>query len=431
MATCIQIRGLIQAYIDDELNSAERILVEEHLHNCAPCQQEMLALRTVTAYLFETLGPNGLEEDLVPAVMNHLPQMEFSLFSPLIKRFKNATKNSMYKKSKMPTATFLPVVVAVLLVIVAGLIWVNWPSAEQHPSAVLGLVIYNQGENFSGDLTKQTTRPIRISEFLRGGTTLSIGKGSRVLFALRGPSHASVFENSVVQILSNRELHLEKGRIFLDVGRGDRPFVITTPHGSVKALGTSFQVTSQSSGSGVSVVHGQVLVENEKSFAVLTPGSVAAFRGEGTPEVRYDAEVNRYLEEARSVLPDPVAERYFRNYFGTPSLESVTQDKQIFMVDANDRFIHAIILGWLPDPHAEGHTGYHVYVSDNELKPLFKAYVSPEVFQNKKQNSIRIPTPPEVRVQPVSLLHITLMPESKPGTIGTVFTEVSAVGIRQ
>jgi len=101
------------------------------------------------------------------------------------------------------------------------------------------------------------------------------------------------------------------------------------------------------------------------------------------------------------------------------------------MVETQRRPVSALKLNWLPDVNAEGHAGYHVYVSDSALNPLFKAYIAPDVFRDKSRDNLLIEVPEDLQEEAVSLLHITLMPDYKSGQIETSFTEVSAIGIRQ
>ena len=101
------------------------------------------------------------------------------------------------------------------------------------------------------------------------------------------------------------------------------------------------------------------------------------------------------------------------------------------MVETRRRHVSAVKLNWLPDPYAEGHAGYQVYVSDSALNPLFKAYIAPDVFKDKSRDNLLVAVPENLQGEAVSMLHITLMPDFKSGPLETSFTEVSAIGIRQ
>ena len=199
---------------------------------------------------------------------------------------------------------------------------------------------------------------------------------------------------------------------------------------AITVLGTSFEVNTGMQGTEVTVVNGEVLVENETGFALLSRGSYALFGKSGTPEVRKGVPADRCLEMARSVLPDASAERLFLSRFVSQPTESSSVRRQIFMVETQRRAVSAVELRWLPDPYSEGHAGYNIFVSDSALNPLFKATIAREVFQDKTRNSIRITVPPEMQEQADTRLHIDLLPDYTSGGLETSFTEVRAIGVR-
>ena len=428
MASCIQIKSLIQAHIDDELTGSEKLLFEEHLRGCEACMHDMKEARAVTLRMFESLGQDRLRDDFTPQIMAHLPEMEASRQFPALAR---ATGQEHKKNAWFRTVSKLvPVLVPIILLVLAGVLWVNWPEPVSNAAAVTGLVTFSKGPAQAGHISTRDFNPVHAKDVLVAGSLLKTDAGGRLLFGLMGPSHAALYENSFLHIVNDRELFLEQGSIFLDVHRESRQFSIDTRDGTITVMGTSFQVDAGPAGTQVTVVNGQVLVENEKSFALLGRGSQALFKKAGDPEIRKGVKANTYLEQARSVLPDPEAERHFLTRFVSKPPESAEVRKQIFMVDTEQRSVSELELNWLPDPYAEGHAGYHVYVSDSALNPLFKAEIAPGLFQDKSQSSLRIAVPPELREQAVSMLHITLMPDYKSGQLETSFTEVSAIGTR-
>lgn len=429
MASCIQIKSLLQAYLDDELGSGEKLLFEDHLHGCAACRKELERVRAVNVRLFELLGRDRLRDDLVPQIMAHLPEMEGD------KRFftfLSHTSAGMNKKSSWPKAAakMIPVFVPLILLILGGVLWLYWPSVPGEEAAIAGVVTYSKGPAEMGLAADGQFKEVRAKDFVVPDSLMKTGKGGRLLFGLLGPSHATLYENAYLRLVNERKLVLEQGRIFLDVHRESRQFHVTTPHGSITVLGTSFEVNTGIEGTEVTVVNGEVLVENETGFALLSRGSYALFGKSGTPEVRKGVPADRCLELARSVLPDAGAERLFLSRFVSQPTESSPVRRQIFMVETQRRAVSAVELSWLPDPYSEGHAGYNVFVSDSALNPLFKAEIAREVFQDKTRNSIRITVPPELQEQADTRLHIDLLPDYTSGGLETSFTEVRAIGVR-
>lgn len=430
MASCIQIKSLIQAYIDDELGSGEKLLFEEHLRGCGVCRHEMEDARVLTVRMLESLGRDRLRDDLTAQVMAHLPEMEDARLPQGADRHSTTGPKSKERSWFGTASRLVPVLVPIILLVLAGILWLNWPEPLSKGSVVAGLVTYCKGPAQLGHVSTRDFETVRAKDVLVAGTLLKTEQDGRLLFGLMGPSHATLYGNSFLHLVNDRELFLEQGSIFLDVHRESRQFCISTPDGTITVMGTSFQVDAGPAGTQVTVVNGQVLVENEKSFALLTRGSQALFQKAGIPEVRKGVRANRYLEQARSVLPDTDAERHFLADFMKQPADSSEVRKQIFMVDTEQRAISEVELNWLPDPFAEGHAGYHVYVSDGALNPLFKVEIAPKLFQDKTRSSLKIAVPPELQEQAVSMLHITLMPDYKSGRLETSFTEVSAIGTR-
>ncbi len=434
MASCIQIRSLQQAYLDDELTSGEKLQFEEHIRGCAACKSELQHARTVAARLFEVLGRDRLYDDLTPSIMAHLPYRNTTKYSLPV----GPRKASGIKKKKITfmgkAATLIPVFVPLLLLVLAALLWISWPASLSKEAKATGVVTLSQGAAQSGHISGDSFQRIRSKDILVRGTLLKTGPNGRLLFGLLGPTQATLYRDSILQVVNEREVVLEQGRMFIDVNGGPRMFSVDTPHGTVTVMGTSFQVDTKPSETEVTVVRGQVLVENDTSFALLTGGSKGVFHKGDIPRVHHNVPAKRCLEEARSVLPDMGAERYFQSHFAALPATAATSmpvQKQIFMVETRRRAVSAVKLNWFPDTYPEGHTGYHLYISDSALNPLFKAFIAPEVFRDKSRNSLLVAVPAELQQQAVSMLHITLMPDYRSGQVQTSFTEVSAIGIRQ
>lgn len=56
--SCDQIEPLLSAYLDDELDSADRAAVDQHLSGCARCANELNELRGVVAAAGELATPS-------------------------------------------------------------------------------------------------------------------------------------------------------------------------------------------------------------------------------------------------------------------------------------------------------------------------------------------------------------------------------------
>lgn len=80
-----------------------------------------------------------------------------------------------------------------------------------------------------------------------------------------------------------RRIHLLRGGAFFDVVSSKTPFIVDTPAGSVRVLGTQFDVRLQESGGVVTLARGSVAVssEGQSQPTMIKPGQQVAFSPQG------------------------------------------------------------------------------------------------------------------------------------------------------
>lgn len=108
-------------------------------------------------------------------------------------------------------------------------------------------------------LTANAWRPALLLADLRAGAgqwqTHTLADGSRI--TLNGASAVNLHFDS-----RRRTVQLVQGEILVDVARdAARPFVVDTPQGSIRALGTRFTVARQGQATVLSMLESQVLVQ--------------------------------------------------------------------------------------------------------------------------------------------------------------------------
>jgi alpha-L-fucosidase len=91
-------------------------------------------------------------------------------------------------------------------------------------------------------------------------------------FKLGGHTQVAVAKSSVFSVLSDRQIHLRKGAIWLDVEPGRQGFEVLTDHGWVRVTGTSFGVDAGTSRTMVQVSQGRVVVSEYADQAPVTAG---------------------------------------------------------------------------------------------------------------------------------------------------------------
>jgi len=323
----------------------------------------------------------------------------------------------------------IPVVMPGVLFILAGLLWLAWPSVEVENDISIGMVMLSEGGTVTVQPSEKPEEQLSVGYGIQYGDKFTTDAESRLLLGLNGPSHITVFENTLIEIVADREVVLKKGRVFMDIARDARHFRVHTPDGRITVFGTSFQVDIQNTGTEVTVVNGEVMVENENSFVRASRNMQVTFNATREPSLRRNVDTQPYLQEARAVRADAGIEKLFLEKAEREEADSQTiASEQFFIVETGGRHVDAVSLKWTPDPYTTGHAGYTVYVSDNSLQPILKSTILPATFTDKAANELQIAMPDGVHRDKFETLHITIIPELDYGHVETTFTEVAAIG---
>jgi transmembrane sensor len=118
--------------------------------------------------------------------------------------------------------------------------------------------------------------------FTERNTSVIAQKGSRIDYRLPDGSEVKLNADSRISLNkkafpANRNLSLE-GEAFFKVTRGSA-FNVSTVSGTVKVLGTSFNVYSRAGAFRVSCLTGKVMVTSGNSSLTINPGESAELRG--------------------------------------------------------------------------------------------------------------------------------------------------------
>ncbi len=118
-------------------------------------------------------------------------------------------------------------------------------------------------------LTYQTGRGRQTSVMLSDSTRISL-------------NHTSVLRLRQTAPGAERLVHLE-GEAFFQVERTGKPFVVETSVGTVRVLGTAFNVRARTGALEVTVVRGKVAVSSRDSTVTLKAGEIALCRAGERP----------------------------------------------------------------------------------------------------------------------------------------------------
>lgn len=189
---------------------------------------------------------------------------------------------------------------------------------------------------------------------LADGTHLALNARTRVDVSVRG---------------KERRVRLESGEAYFDVARdSSRPFIVSTPAGSVRVTGTRFNVRSDDADPlEVTVLDGSVSVVTDGPGRALVRGDQLSFNGVSTDVRRLASPDDSILwREGRVVfdgVPLRVAVARFASYHGVeitvaPGVETLRLGG-VFKLDDLDEFLRSIAatlpISVLPQPSTGGY----------------------------------------------------------------------------
>ncbi|MBW7864307.1 MAG: FecR domain-containing protein [Candidatus Hydrogenedentes bacterium] len=427
MASCGQIRHIIAAYVDGECRDAERLILERHVEACNACRGELEETRALAATLFETLAPERLQHSIEPVVLAHLPQMDepAAPMHELTQRVKHPEQRTRFLRF----LSWSPAMAAAAMLLLGAMLWFAWPSESLVPPRALGMVLHEEGRPALSSDTEPERRRVSVNDTILAGYRYETGPDAGLLLGLNGPTQIKVFGDTRLRVSSERSVRLESGAAHLEVSPGERYFRVNTPNGKVTVFGTSFAVEILADVTLVTVIHGEVQVENSRAFTILRDGEQARVRADDTVLVATRADVGPLLARAERIKADPAAEKAFLAGGQPSGTPRHFKAERVFVVETQKRPLRAIHFDWKPDGRAGNRAGYDIYVSDNNLKPLFKGRIDPWVFEDGGISTHTFLVPDGPAWTNIGVLHITVMPDFATGNTETNFTEVSATAL--
>jgi hypothetical protein len=230
--SCSDFRVLFPEYRAGGLSEARRMLVEDHLHTCAPCRREYQGRAAVVA----------------------MP-------------------------SKKPVrAVYWAAAAAVAAMGVAGVAMRPMLDRMLAPAGARATVA-----SIDGDLYKVTAHgasPLKVGAAVFENDEVRTAKASRAVLMLRDGSRIEMSERADVAVSerwSGKTIRLERGAVMVEAAKQRRGRLeIATADCLVSVKGTIFEVASGTKGSRVSVVEGEVKVDQNGASALLHRGDQKA-----------------------------------------------------------------------------------------------------------------------------------------------------------
>ena len=239
---CSGFQALIPEYMDGSLSPARITLLEDHTHECVPCRKAFKEARL------------GIAAPAAQPVT-------------VTKR----TSSPRWRVAKYAFAASLVIAVGVGAYI--GIQRFSMPNVAS-PTVVnpINGILYLISEN--------ETRPLSPGEKLQGGERLRSDSSPGAEVSLADGSRVELDARTQFFVTENPEgitVHLERGSIIVQAAKqGQRHLYVKTDDCLVSVTGTIFSVNTGVKGSRVSVVEGEVHVDNAGEDKVLHPGDQVA-----------------------------------------------------------------------------------------------------------------------------------------------------------
>ena len=231
---CDDFQALIPAYLRGELSPARALLVEDHTRNCIPCRRALRDAREARPAkpVRAAAQPRGRQNRAVwmslAAVL--AVAIGFGLFTLIQEMMVGGTKMARIES-------------------VEGTLY-----------------------RVAGD----SSRPIRAGETIDAGEEVRTAKGSTAMVRMADGSLIEINERAGFSLDAARKgntIQLERGRIIVKAAKQhDHHLYVATRDAEISVVGTIFAVNSGTKGSRVSVVQGEVRVQQGARLAVLHPG---------------------------------------------------------------------------------------------------------------------------------------------------------------
>lgn len=231
---CEDFRSLIPGYLRGELAPARALLVEDHTRSCVPCRRALKEAREGSTVKARPAARQSWTRD---------------------------------RRVWMPLAAMLAIALGFGLMVVIQEMLAGGSQMARIES-VEGTLYRVAGDS---------SEPIRIGEMIDEHEGVRTAKGSTALVRMADGSLIEMGERAGFALDASRKgntIQLERGKIIVQAAKQrDRHLYVATRDALVSVVGTIFSVNSGTKGSRVSVIEGEVHVEQGKKERVLRPGN--------------------------------------------------------------------------------------------------------------------------------------------------------------
>jgi ferric-dicitrate binding protein FerR (iron transport regulator) len=234
---CEDIRALLPVFRARDLSAERILLVEDHLHECIDCRR---------AYQQDVVVPASRWKEVA-----------------------TASSASFWDPRRYAIAAALLVVVGV------SALGLNWylaplPGDRAHLQSAQGPVYL---------IAANTERPLLPGVAVNEGDIVRTGAGTHALIQLFDGSVVEMNERAEFSVSARRRattIHLSRGRIIVQAAKQHGHLYVSTDTAKVSVTGTVFSVDNGLKGTRVSVIEGEVHVDDNGGESVLHSGDQVA-----------------------------------------------------------------------------------------------------------------------------------------------------------
>jgi len=279
--SCEDVRALLGAYQAGELPEGKALLIEDHTRECLPCRRALIAARE---------GRSTAAEATVGwATVHDAPA--------------DAGK-------RRPNRWLLAAAAALIVALGAAILAATGVLGPFGAPGGAGSEIASV-ESINGQLflvTADGSRALRAGDRIDRGQQVRTAKGSDAIVRLVDGSRIELAERTEMAVrtghLVNRgdtTLDLDQGRVIVEAAKRSRGHLfVDTEDCRVAVTGTIFAVNHGTKGSRVSVIEGEVRVEQGRQEDLLHPGDQVTTRQSLTnvplpQEIAWSRNLDRYL----------------------------------------------------------------------------------------------------------------------------------------
>jgi FecR-like protein/putative zinc finger protein len=306
---CDDFQALIPAYLQGYLSSARTTLLEDHTRECVPCRKALKQSR------------HGNQEAI------RLQEQR-------------AMAAAAGRRAKVLRW-------AVAAVLVAGLGLFAWPWIQRSINSLYTLnAIVEAAQGGVYKVTGDKTQAVKAGEKLTRGERIRTAKGSGAVVKLSDGTLIEMCERSefsVSDTTAGATINLERGQVIVQAAkqRSDHKLFVQTDDSLVSVVGTIFSVNSGAKGARVSVIEGEVHVDNAGKGLVLHAGDQTTTHDsiERVPvreEIAWSRDADRYirmLDAIRGQIDQQLAMP--GNRYSTRLLDLVPGDTVLYVAIPN------------------------------------------------------------------------------------------------